>query len=125
MDVIELLKQEGMIVLSPREARAIVDALQSVMAQREQIAALEQKLSLANAINKTNESTMHRLREEAEDHRAAATHVHEAYRIQEAYMGAVQALFGDQAHKECLDKAGDILANTCSNDEYWLDSERV
>lgn len=125
MDVIGLLKQDGMIVLSPREARAIVDALQSVMAQREQIAALEQKLSLANAICKTNESTMHRLREEAEDHRAAATYVHESYRIQEAYMGAVQALFGDQAHKECLDKAGDILANTCSNDEYWLDSERV
>lgn len=125
MDVIGLLKQEGMIVLSPREARAIVDALQSVMEQREQIAALEQKLSLANAISKTNESTMQRLREEAEQHHNAAIHVHEAYRIQEAYMMAVQALFGDQAHKECLDKAGDILANTCSNDDYWLDSERV
>lgn len=125
MDVIELLKQDGMIVLSPREARAIVDALQSVMAQREQIAALEQKLSLANAINKTNESTMHRLREEAEDHRAAATHVHEAYRIQEAYMMAVQALFGASAHSECLNKASDILANRYTNEEYWLDSERV
>lgn len=123
MNIMEILKQDGMIVLSPREARAIVDALQSVAQQHEQIAALEQKLLLANAISKTNESTMQRLREEAEENRSAAIHVHEAYRIQEAYMMAVQALFGDQAHKECLNKASDFLANPYSTEEYRLDTE--
>ena len=122
---LELLQQDGMIVLSPGEARIVLDALQAAVTHQQRIQALETDLAVAQATIRTQESTNQSLTEALKEHRRAATYMREAYRVQDAYIQAVEALFGKNAHSECLNKASDILASPYTNDEYWLDKDSV
>jgi len=122
---LELLQQTGMIVLSPGEARIVLDALQAAVAHQQRIQALETDLAATLATIRTQESTNQSLTAALEEQRDAGTYMREAYRVQDAYIQAVEALFGRDAHSECLNKASEILASPYTNDEYWLDKDSV
>jgi uncharacterized protein (DUF1778 family) len=122
---LKLLQQTGMIVLSPGEARMVLDALQAAVTQQQRIQALETDLAVAQATIRTQESTNQSLTAALEEHRNVGTYMREAYRVQDAYIQAVEALFGAEAHSECLNKASDILASSYTSNEYWLDKDSV
>ena len=122
---LELLQQTGMIVLSPGEARIVLDALQAAVAHQQRIQALETDLAATLATIRTQESTNQSLTAALEEQRDGNAAAAEAWRVQDAYIQAVEALFGRDAHSECLNKASEILASSYTNDEYWLDKDSV
>lgn len=122
---LELLQQTGMIVLSPGEARIVLDALQAAVAHQQRIQALETDLAATLATIRTQESTNQSLTAALEEQRDGNAAAAEAWRVQDAYIQAVEAMFGRDAHSECLNKASEILASSYTNDEYWLDTDSV
>lgn len=127
MNFMEILKQDGMIVLSPREAAALLTTL-------EEIKALRDRVDAAESMNRTLQRELQLAAEAKANAKATERDLAEldkqccfTEQALDAYMGAVEELYGFDAHLACDELAKKLLGHIGEeqlnrNYKDWLDN---